>query len=58
MLYEKLTQELDTLIRSFISVDEGIRDVDKNPDILTQKQRVHISNQVATFKELLTDTDV
>ena len=58
MLYEKLTQELDTLIRSFIAVDEGIKGVDKNPDILTQEQKAHISNQVATFKALLTDTDV
>lgn len=58
MLYEKLTQELDTLIRSFISVDETMNTLSDKIDALPQEQQDHIRSQIETFNSLLDEKDV
>jgi len=58
MLYEKLTQELDTLIRSFISVDEMMETSRSEIDELPQEQQDHLRSQIETFNSLLDQESV
>lgn len=58
MLYEKLTQDLDTLIRSFIAVDETISTYSDKIDALPQEQQDHLRSQIDTFNSLLDEKDV
>lgn len=58
MLYEKLTQELDTLIRSFISVDEMMETSSSEIDELPQEQQDHLRSQIETFNSLLDQESV
>ena len=54
MIYNKLTKELDELIRSYIAVDELMTTLaEEGENSLTEEQRKHIRGQVELFQSLL-----
>ena len=54
MIYNKLTKELDELIRSYIAVDELMTTLaEEGEDTLTEEQRKNIRGQVELFQSLL-----
>lgn len=57
MVYNKLTKELDELIRAYIAVDELMTTLaEEGEDTLTEEQNKHIRGQVELFQSLLSDS--
>ena len=54
MIYNKLTKELDELIRSYIAVDELMTTLaEEGVDTISEEQHKHIRGQVELFQSLL-----